>query len=83
MVKVDTAKSGISAKHPSLYILSRHFQERKPDPRQHGGSGTLDDPYIVTFLSHDPDNPLEFSTTKKYFLFSQKYISFEKKVPAK
>jgi hypothetical protein len=35
---------------------------------QHDGSGTEDDPFIVTWLPRDPGNPMEFPTAKKWFL---------------
>lgn len=30
------------------------------------GSGTEEDPYVVTWLEHDPVNPMEFPTSKKW-----------------
>lgn len=35
---------------------------------QYKGSGTEDDPYIVTYIPNDPRNPMEFSTAKKWVI---------------
>jgi hypothetical protein len=35
---------------------------------QYNGKGTEDDPFIVCWIPSDPGNPMEFSTTKKWFL---------------
>jgi hypothetical protein len=32
------------------------------------GSGTVDDPFIVTWIPNDPGNPMAFSTSKKWFV---------------
>ncbi|KAM5368968.1 hypothetical protein ACJZ2D_009277 [Fusarium nematophilum] len=32
------------------------------------GSGTKDDPYIVQWIPNDPRNPMEFATTRKWFI---------------
>jgi hypothetical protein len=32
------------------------------------GSGTEDDPYIVTWIQNDPGNPMAFPTSKKWFI---------------
>ena len=35
---------------------------------QYEGDGTEDDPFIVTWLTRDPGNPMEFSAVKKWSL---------------
>lgn len=35
---------------------------------KYAGSGTEDDPYAVVWIPNDPRNPMEFSTTMKWFL---------------
>jgi multidrug resistance protein len=35
---------------------------------QYSGSGTETDPYLIQFISDDPQNPMTFSSSKKWFL---------------
>jgi hypothetical protein len=35
---------------------------------QYEGSGTIADPFIVTWIPDDPGNPMEFGAAKKWFL---------------
>lgn len=32
------------------------------------GSGTEEDPFVVTWLDHDPVNPMNYSTVKKWMI---------------
>lgn len=42
---------------------------------KYDGAGTDADPFIVTWIPHDPGNPMEFSTPKKWFLSSISAVS--------
>ena len=42
---------------------------------QYSGEGTVDDPYIVTWILSDPGNPMGFSTFKKWSLSSVAALS--------
>lgn len=35
---------------------------------EYAGSGTEDDPYVVSWIENDPRNPMLYSTTKKWFI---------------
>ncbi|KAH7410875.1 major facilitator superfamily domain-containing protein [Cadophora sp. MPI-SDFR-AT-0126] len=37
---------------------------------RYDGSGTLSDPFVVEFLSNDPQNPMNFSTSRKWLITS-------------
>ena len=35
---------------------------------QYEGTGTENDPFIVTWIPNDPGNPMQFTTAKKWFV---------------